>query len=434
MNEMLEGNKNQLNKIALIGENKSFLEILFKILHNYFLVDYIDQTSSFNNDLLCNYDLIIIDSELLKKSYIKSLLANKIFITCFENYDPKRIDYAISLNTQDVLVMPFNQLLVLNRVNNILNSKKIQTVFIPQIEDLNSKLELEINQQELLAKISNEIQFKYIYKYNTLKLSTLGEKLLDVTDSIVNPQDNEKLLSIFSRETFYNLINLIRNTSIEKPSISIETKVSVNNKYHWIKIICHSLFDKKTKQISEIIGKIVDITKQQEHLQTLKHRAMIDSLTTLFNHETAKHMIINTMKERPDTNYILIIFDLDNFKNINDTFGHQFGDEVLHNVGRTLRKCVRSSDICARIGGDEFLIFFEDHKNRSQTIKRIFDALCKPFKGFEYTISMGIVESSSCQNTDYPTLFNCADKALYQAKNIGKKRICYYSLSHMDNL
>ena len=330
--------------------------------------------------------------------------------------------------------MPFNQSLILNRVNNVLSLHEIKTIYLPKIEELNSQLSLEINQNKLLAEISNEIQFRYIYETNTLKVSSLGEKILDIKEGIVNPKDNEKLLSIFSHETYFNLINLIKNTSIEKPSISIETKVSVNNKYHWIKIICCSLFDSKTKQISEIIGKIVDITKQQEHLQTLKHRAMIDSLTTLFNHETAKHMIINIIKEHPDNNYILIIFDLDNFKHVNDTFGHQFGDEVLHNVGSTLRKCVRSSDICARIGGDEFLIFFEDHKKRYQTIERIFNTLCKPFKGFEYTVSMGIVESSNCQNIDYPTLFNCADKALYQAKNIGKKCICYYSSSHADNI
>lgn len=232
MDELFKGNENKLSKIVLIGENKDVLIALFNILHNHFLVDCITNTSDLNNDSISDYDLVIISFELLKDSYIKNLIKGKLFITYLENFDLEKIDYALSLNTKDVLIMPFNQSLILNRVNNVLSLHEIKTIYLPKIEELNSQLSLEINQNKLLAEISNEIQFRYIYETNTLKVSSLGEKILDIKEGIVNPKDNEKLLSIFSHETYFNLINLIKNTSIEKPSISIETKVSVNNKYH----------------------------------------------------------------------------------------------------------------------------------------------------------------------------------------------------------
>lgn len=96
---------------------------------------------------------------------------------------------------------------------------------------------------------------------------------------------------------------------------------------------------------------------------------------------------------REDRSYAMVLFDLDNFKEANDRYGHMFGDEVLKHVARLVQKSVRGGDIAARIGGDEFLIFLEYSGGIEPVIRRIFDALHGEYQSFEILISMGIALS-----------------------------------------
>ena len=110
-------------------------------------------------------------------------------------------------------------------------------------------------------------------------------------------------------------------------------------------------------------------------LDDLERQATHDAMTGLLNHATAKAKVLERLQERPDGRYALVIFDLDHFKQANDTYGHMFGDKVLIHVANKLRQSIRDGDIAARAGGDEFLIFLECKDEVEPAVQRIYSAL-----------------------------------------------------------
>ena len=131
------------------------------------------------------------------------------------------------------------------------------------------------------------------------------------------------------------------------------------------------------------------------------------------------------------TRHAFMILDLDNFKQINDQYGHYFGDRVLCEVSDQLRKLFRSSDILGRIGGDEFLVFMADIDDRRSAADKA-EAILLNIRQIHrqeriptpVTCSIGIaVYPEDAQ--DYDGLYQCADHALYEAKNQGKSKFSF---------
>ena len=165
----------------------------------------------------------------------------------------------------------------------------------------------------------------------------------------------------------------------------------------------------------------------------MERKANHDSLTGLLNHASARKQIIEQLEGHPHEKYALIIFDLDHFKNANDTYGHIFGDEVLKLEAQKLKDSLRTGDIAARIGGDEFLIFLKYADEVEPIIERIFNILIGKYEDFEFTVSMGVVQTEFFDN-DYETLFHAADTALYTAKRGGRGKYRIYTSDMADTL
>lgn len=144
-------------------------------------------------------------------------------------------------------------------------------------------------------------------------------------------------------------------------------------------------------------------------------------LTTQVEHEIA-------IAQRSGRPLIFLMLDLDYFKKINDTYGHQKGDEVLRLCAKTFVKCVRGTDLVARYGGEEFAVVMPDSdlagaRNAAERIRLAVESL----PGEEITtVSIGLVAWEIGQTTD--DLFACADKALYTAKEAGRNRVVEYIL------
>jgi len=160
----------------------------------------------------------------------------------------------------------------------------------------------------------------------------------------------------------------------------------------------------------------------------LEFKAHFDKLTKVYNRHTFEE-IFNKVKENPSyPNPALIVLDIDNFKKINDVYGHNMGDKVLKEVSRTIRKHIRNKDIVARWGGEEFVILLPDaDKNRAkfvaEKLRRHIKFLSKKFP-FTLTASFGV----SLVNKDktLEEAFEKADKALYKAKTTGKNKVEVY--------
>ena len=138
------------------------------------------------------------------------------------------------------------------------------------------------------------------------------------------------------------------------------------------------------------------------------------------------------MRENPKSLAMMFVLDIDNFKKINDTMGHAFGDEVLSDLGKRISANFRVSDIIGRTGGDEFIIFLKALKDDSNTLREA-QKLVNFFKNFqvgEYvkysaTASIGAAVFPA-DGADFDTLYKAADQALYKAKKRGKNQLAFY--------
>lgn len=147
----------------------------------------------------------------------------------------------------------------------------------------------------------------------------------------------------------------------------------------------------------------------------------------LYNKHSGQEMIDTYIREnKPLVSGALIVLDVDDFKRINDTFGHYIGDIALRHVGAALCSEFRSTDIIARFGGDEFIVFakgFTDEKRLVEKCRHICDRLRKIKEDkaeLSVSCSIGIVRIEEDKAEDFNKLFRIADKALYEAKSRGK--------------
>ena len=160
-----------------------------------------------------------------------------------------------------------------------------------------------------------------------------------------------------------------------------------------------------------------------DHLTGLPNRV-------LFNEELQRALARAERHTRPVT---LFFMDLDRFKNINDTLGHQFGDRVLQEAARRLAGCVREGDIIARLGGDEFVLLVEelgDPVALTEIAKKLLGAVADlgRIDGQELNISLSIgICAYPADGRDAKTLLAGADIAMYRAKDQGRNGFCFYS-------
>ncbi|HSD95552.1 MAG TPA: EAL domain-containing protein, partial [Sulfuricaulis sp.] len=178
-----------------------------------------------------------------------------------------------------------------------------------------------------------------------------------------------------------------------------------------------------------------DVTERMQAQQRLQYLAHHDALTDLPNralfHERLEHALRRARwTQRP---LAVLFLDLDRFKNINDTLGHDIGDSALRVASERLKECVREGDTVARLGGDEFTVLLEDIANADDVpaiAQKIVDALSRPFsvnnREFVITTSIG-VSLYPGDGEDSQKLLRNADTAMYRAKDLGRNKYQFYS-------
>lgn len=189
--------------------------------------------------------------------------------------------------------------------------------------------------------------------------------------------------------------------------------------------------DNEVKQYLAIKLNITDYIKQKDELQFL---ALHDSLTKLPNRVSIESTIDKKIKiaKRNNSKITILFIDLDRFKTINDTLGHDVGDELLIETAKRLKSSLRESDEVARIGGDEFLVVLEtldDEYHAGKVCEKIIELYSKPINTKEYQLNISLSIGVSIypdDGQDYATLLKHADIAMYQAKDAGKNTFRYY--------
>lgn len=204
--------------------------------------------------------------------------------------------------------------------------------------------------------------------------------------------------------------------------------------YRWMRIRAR-IFYWDSDQSMRMITYRQDITAEKEHELQILRMAQSDLLTGLYN-KTATEELIGELLRQSDLkrHHALIMLDIDHFKDINDTYGHAAGDFVIKEFGRRIRQQFRVSDICGRVGGDEFIILLRDIPDRAWLIKQMQqltvclheDIFIGDKDGYcAVSASIGVAISPEF-GEDFETLYRNADTALYQSKEQGRDRFTIY--------
>jgi diguanylate cyclase (GGDEF)-like protein/PAS domain S-box-containing protein len=193
--------------------------------------------------------------------------------------------------------------------------------------------------------------------------------------------------------------------------------------WRWLETILSNMLDEPS--VAGMVSNSRDITETREVQERLSHEATHDALTGLANRVLFAGRIEQGVGDpRPDHRFSVVLVDLDDFKIVNDTLGHQAGDALLVAVAARMRSCVRPADLVARLGGDEFAILFDAlaGDDVDPVLDRIADALLVPVEVEDHLLSVrasfGVVEGSA--GDDAGDLLRRADIAMYEAKARGE--------------
>lgn len=196
--------------------------------------------------------------------------------------------------------------------------------------------------------------------------------------------------------------------------------------WRWMELVMHVFQEQFTENMYALLYlKDIDVAKRRELAQ--KEAADRDPLTSVYNRNAFEAAVRRFMTDTATSGQgALILLDIDNFKHINDCFGHPAGDEALKRVTQLLRKTFRSQDLIGRLGGDEFMVFLKDAIQKEILDRRmdtLFAALASDRK-IPITCSAGICFADR-SDFSYSNCLLRADMALYHSKQVGKSRYCY---------
>ena len=229
----------------------------------------------------------------------------------------------------------------------------------------------------------------------------------------------------------------IYNEKVE--NISVRMKLPGNKNYEWHRIFRNFEHDEKGN-LKRIFGTITNIEDEKHHEKELKEKIEIDPVLHVYNRNAGVERINEYIKSNPESrDYALFVIDIDDFKNINDTYGHLYGDTVIAMVAEMLNKATDDDAIVGRYGGDEFFVFLKSSRI-AENADRVVDNVCKINISDDkrITCSVGVADGRIFEEVpNYKVLFSKADKALYSTKKNGKahweiynENIVYDNSSH----
>lgn len=194
------------------------------------------------------------------------------------------------------------------------------------------------------------------------------------------------------------------------------------------------------KQISGDVSETGELMRQVVTTSTQETKSELekDSLTGFLNRRSFEEKIEKFLR-KPMSYGTFFMMDMDNFKSVNDTYGHLAGDELILTFVEIIKSCVREQDFVCRVGGDEFAIFFP-YLDKEKVIRKRADEIIRRFAkerdrlGYSNcSVSIGIMTKyAKSNNMDYDNLYKCADNALYYVKNNGKDDFHIYASAIMD--
>ena len=398
----------KLGELTLVYSNKSYK----KFMNNFY-------------KYLIIGGLVFILSIFVVGALLYNTLKNLILIaSSFKEFDPtnpKMINIDVKTNDEIGIITKAANILLNNLSNYITNIHKLNETVLEK--------EAHLKQAQRIANIGS---WEYDVVNNKLQLSDEIYRILKTNLKTQFSWDG--FLSLIIEKDYHNIVQILNNAIQNGSTFDITYTIRTQDG-SFIDIRTRGKVRKKQNSSVKMTAVSMDITQENQNKQTIEKLAFYDPLTSLPNRTLLKNRIHKALQiaKREKTKFALMFLDLDHFKLINDTLGHDIGDKLLIYISNLLKAQLRESDTASRIGGDEFVILipkFDDIENIRKIANKCLDALRGQHligtHQLYLTISVGIATYPE-NGEDLDTLMTNADTAMYDAKSDGRNNYKFFS-------
>lgn len=429
-----------------------------KTLHNDFLSagQSLQKVKGLPNDLRRDLRTLLQNSEEEKDAVVQyvpilsqliafytTVLASK---TGLESDTPVREDY---VPDQTSAVQPVSKEFI-DKFSSILNELSLSDINTKQLSTVKAKIKPDMSNDNLLDRffeVFDVIVEDLKNERNTAKLflSTLSDTLSTVQSAVKTTLNistdsgskHEKLNNMLQKQVGEMATDISNATSLSSIKNDINEKLkrianTLQKKSEFEKEQ-NNLLKSQMQTMAEKVQQLQEESKTfEKRIQEQQAKSMEDALTKLANRASFDDYYAKSLMKFQSNNFDLaiVVLDLDNFKRINDTYGHTAGDKTLQVIANTLKKNVDKNTFVARYGGEEFVLIMSQ-ANKKEVISNLENIRKKvarlPFKfkndKVSITVSVGVTHIVSEDNTH--TAFERADEALYRAKAEGKNQVIY---------
>ncbi len=327
-----------------------------------------------------------------------------------------------------------------NKITERCDVLQCTLVDITQEKALRQQLLIEQERYHIITEKFNDVIFEYNFGNDSLYVSSKWEELYGW------PLPRENIIwNFLNGDIVYDEDKIALSKMLDQFMEGVqncEFEVRLRKKddgYVWTNVTTTMICDEIGNPL-KVIGKISDIDIRMREREKLIYDAQRDPFTKLYNKTAAESYIRACLRSTDsDSRHALMIIDIDNFKDVNDSHGHLFGDMVLTEISGKLRDMFRSSDVLGRFGGDEFIVFLKnvtDKERIAEKAKMVCDIFRDTYTGEkkDYKISGSVgVSLFPDHGKNFPELFHKADAALYDAKCRGKDCYVIYNDSRHIN-
>ncbi|MEF9997719.1 MAG: EAL domain-containing protein [Lachnospiraceae bacterium] len=329
--------------------------------------------------------------------------------------------------------------IIINSIDSDITSMKSMEL---QLKTANEQLQSQYTQERHFREtvVANAVAFYEIdLTHNIIvdgdqeSLGTMGhakstsfeELITDIAETKIHPDDKDMFLT----QVNYQKLLLDDQNDLGEVKVEYRVRSSEDGEYDWIEGV-FTFFECKDNSHRYCMWTSQDINDRKEYELLLKEKADRDALTELYNCISFQEIVSNYLERYQ--NGVCYMLDIDNFKRINDTKGHAYGDEILKIVAFILNSSFTSTSIVARMGGDEFAVFLPGQFARNK-IEEFAQNTCRKVNEIQeqeevdicFSCSLGVAIVDK-ETTTYDQLYKNADKAQYFSKRGGKNQYAIY--------
>lgn len=315
----------------------------------------------------------------------------------------------------------------------------VLVVITSVIRNFNKQITELMEERQAMFKKATEQLYDNIYELNITKNCYVGERTKAYFEDLGArglPYDKvlrviaEKQIKEEFREGYVSTFlpdNVLREYELGNDHLRYDFMMAQEGGgYFWMRIDAYIFYSSEDDSIHMFTyRKNIDEEKHKEM------RAELDEMTGLYSKKATERAICKAMEEGPKDGYAFFIFDIDDFKQANDMYGHAFGDFCIREFAAIIRSHFRDGDILGRIGGDEFAAFIPIQNEgqamaKARELSEALDKVCQSRSGeWKMTASIGVAIAPRAGH-DFESLYEHADQALYQTKQSGKRGYTFY--------